>query len=632
MSVRTVGGDGGDDVHRRFRYQAGIAALLTLDLVVDSQLHAIWCEQADDILVEKTGKFRVIQVKSRIASRDPLRPTSTEVLHALKRFVGHEAESGGEVEAYVLATNAGIWRTTDKSGLDLYRLRDFLAGSHPVGAPWLRKAQELVARLGESGSESRLVAMAGKLEFLSDLPHFDDIDAAIQHKLIGLYPNSRASDVASVARSLLDLACRAGSKPAGSDRVARLRRSARAAGGLDATPSPEPHRASNRIDEVQVRSALEAVTRGAHAAEGARLPPPRVRVAETNEIALPPYEIDPRWAFRQQHGLIDSPSPFESLDRGTIVVGDVRHERCDVEYLSGGAAVIEVPEGSQIVSVADAARILVEPGPPLARYPRGVPRLRPSLLAAARTPEHEMLVADAVVQDISFRLTSPGRYLLALRAGEEPPSGETPHQVLHWELAGSSADRTVKFAIGNNHAASVSFGLRQLLTPHGCRAATMRISQALDRGVSVRDLSLAFRILSIWKPHALLPWTYLRTFRAEGLSLEDPTFELVLENHTDTTGLITHVYAGTRLRHVKPLGLFQQGPLPVTCDIEIPIKSGTRLPIVFRLESPLALPAGLTRLGLRLSETGATWRGEVDIGLLVNASEWLHLPTLSLLV
>ena len=49
--------DPGDDVQRRFRYQAAYAAFLSLQLLnEDSEFQEIYCEQREDALIRKKNE------------------------------------------------------------------------------------------------------------------------------------------------------------------------------------------------------------------------------------------------------------------------------------------------------------------------------------------------------------------------------------------------------------------------------------------------------------------------------------------------------------------------------------------------------------------------------------------------
>lgn len=104
--------DRGDDTQRRFRYQAGYAASVSLYLIEeDSEFEEIFCEQFEDILIRrKDGTFVGIQVKTRDVNLGPFTFGDPEVMNSLKRFVTTEREFPGKFRKYVLCSNCGFWQ------------------------------------------------------------------------------------------------------------------------------------------------------------------------------------------------------------------------------------------------------------------------------------------------------------------------------------------------------------------------------------------------------------------------------------------------------------------------------------------------------------------------------------------
>lgn len=104
--------DRGDDVQRRFRYQAAIAAILSLELLHEnSEFDEILCEHHEDILVKrKDGVFIGYQVKTRELSRGPFTFNSPEIMRTLERFIESDKKFPQHFKRYVIAANCGFSR------------------------------------------------------------------------------------------------------------------------------------------------------------------------------------------------------------------------------------------------------------------------------------------------------------------------------------------------------------------------------------------------------------------------------------------------------------------------------------------------------------------------------------------
>lgn len=103
--------DPGDDVQRRFRFQATAAAIWSLALLDDdTELQAVYCELHEDILLHKRGgRFRGIQIKSKLDDLVPHKATDEEIVGSIKRFVGLEMKFGAQFDGYSIASNVSFW-------------------------------------------------------------------------------------------------------------------------------------------------------------------------------------------------------------------------------------------------------------------------------------------------------------------------------------------------------------------------------------------------------------------------------------------------------------------------------------------------------------------------------------------
>jgi hypothetical protein len=103
--------DPGDDVQRRFGFQAAKAAMLSLSLLdPDAEVEEVYCEQHEDVLVKKrTSRFVGYQVKSKLDGSGPHKSTDDEIIRSMERFVEHECQFGQHFDKYVIGSNAGFW-------------------------------------------------------------------------------------------------------------------------------------------------------------------------------------------------------------------------------------------------------------------------------------------------------------------------------------------------------------------------------------------------------------------------------------------------------------------------------------------------------------------------------------------
>jgi hypothetical protein len=105
-------GDCGDDVQRRFRYQAVYAAQLSLKLLEQgSEFDAIFCEHHEDILVRrKDGLYIGVQVKTKQDGGMPFRATDDAIKKSLLRFAKYKKKYDGQFSKFVIASSVGFWK------------------------------------------------------------------------------------------------------------------------------------------------------------------------------------------------------------------------------------------------------------------------------------------------------------------------------------------------------------------------------------------------------------------------------------------------------------------------------------------------------------------------------------------
>ena len=104
--------DMGNDVQRRYRYQAAYAALLSISLLdEESEFKEVFCEQYEDILVKrKDAKFIGVQVKTRNLGLGPFKFNDSTIMEALERFIKIEKQFPGKFVRYIICSNCGFWQ------------------------------------------------------------------------------------------------------------------------------------------------------------------------------------------------------------------------------------------------------------------------------------------------------------------------------------------------------------------------------------------------------------------------------------------------------------------------------------------------------------------------------------------
>lgn len=123
--------DPGDDVQRRFRYQATKAAMLALSLLDDeAEVEEVYCEHHEDVLVKKRGeRFHGVQIKTRFDEAGPHKSTDEEIAGSIKRFIELECKFDKHFDGYTIGSNAGFWNE-DKTASSLPYLLSLVAASN----------------------------------------------------------------------------------------------------------------------------------------------------------------------------------------------------------------------------------------------------------------------------------------------------------------------------------------------------------------------------------------------------------------------------------------------------------------------------------------------------------------------
>jgi hypothetical protein len=128
--------DPGDDVQRRFGFQATKAAMLSLSLLdSEAEVEIVYCEQHEDVLIKKrSNKFIGYQVKSRLDGSGPHKSTDDEIVRSIRRIVELERTYGQHLDRYTIGSNAGFWdegKTASSLPHILTLVRDVADGKYP---------------------------------------------------------------------------------------------------------------------------------------------------------------------------------------------------------------------------------------------------------------------------------------------------------------------------------------------------------------------------------------------------------------------------------------------------------------------------------------------------------------------
>lgn len=248
--------DPGDEVFRRFRYQATHAATIAVELLDEhGDVEEIYCEHHEDILLRlRSGRFRGVQVKTRQDGGQPLRATDDAVLDSLVRFVELDLAHPQVFEEFQLVTNGSFDRTGKSHGnlhavIDeaLARLADPTASAPKA----LRLAKAVVQRLKKKlgtrtkrakgqipkldprplgplaasrlPTDDEVLACLSRVSASDALPKLPDIRSRLRDRLVERSPKVRASTLPAANRVVdaLEYAAYKASSRADEDKTGR---------------------------------------------------------------------------------------------------------------------------------------------------------------------------------------------------------------------------------------------------------------------------------------------------------------------------------------------------------------------------------------------------------------------------
>lgn len=215
--------DPGDDVQRRFRYQAAYTALLSLQLLDDnSEFQEIYCEHHEDTLIKKkNNKFIGVQVKTRLPGKSPYKSNDTEITSSIARFVELSYKYPEHFDRFVIATNHAFWNEKKSDPQNIKHIFDLARNldSSPEKSQkdlmkFAKKIWDVCKTKELDISVETIINIISKVEIDDKLPKFEDVELRLSQLIPQFYPESRNANLELLiltARELINLAFQAGS-------------------------------------------------------------------------------------------------------------------------------------------------------------------------------------------------------------------------------------------------------------------------------------------------------------------------------------------------------------------------------------------------------------------------------------
>ncbi len=216
--------DKGDDVQRRFRYQAFFASLILLELLKeDTEFDEVFCEHHEDTLVKKRdGTFIGIQVKTRLSGREPFKADEEQILNSLYRFVEQELQFPGLFVKFIIATNYTFWAEEKENSRNLRYLISLAKEACINKTSRLNRGltncinhiSERLEKNGRMGIDRHLILdVLQRVELEENLPKFDDLESRLAFQISNIYDTGEAGldDLLFAAKGLINRAFEASS-------------------------------------------------------------------------------------------------------------------------------------------------------------------------------------------------------------------------------------------------------------------------------------------------------------------------------------------------------------------------------------------------------------------------------------
>lgn len=208
-------GDPGDDVNRRFRYQAAYAALMSLGMLMEpSDVSEVFCEHHEDVLVKHTdATFTGIQVKTRKGGQEPFKATDLQIHKAILRFIEKDTKYPSRFRRFLLVSNCDFWSVMKNKHHLPYLLSLVLSdsttdgSSHPLLKAWVKKLSTDAER-----STSEVMSLLRKT-VLKPWVSLDDYELKLVWVLSSFesHAGCTQTQLTQAVRRLIDVATRAAS-------------------------------------------------------------------------------------------------------------------------------------------------------------------------------------------------------------------------------------------------------------------------------------------------------------------------------------------------------------------------------------------------------------------------------------
>ena len=113
--------DPGDQVIRKFRYQHAYGVVLAILMVNQTRPYrAIWCEQHEDLLAERTDDlFEAFQVKTRKSETGSWKVTDEAFVESIRRFIDLDLEFPRKITKFCFVSNTEYSNSDAKKSIHL---------------------------------------------------------------------------------------------------------------------------------------------------------------------------------------------------------------------------------------------------------------------------------------------------------------------------------------------------------------------------------------------------------------------------------------------------------------------------------------------------------------------------------
>lgn len=215
-------GDPGDQTQRNFRYQHAYGAILLLaGARGDKPFEAVWCEQHEDLLCERTdGLFDGYQVKTRKPENGAWKTNDPEFVRSVRRFAALIKRFPDVVRSVSFVSNADFFVTSSgdisKSPVALLEAVRGTSDVDSVPSPF-KGVLTTLADAPHSDAQDILVALQ-RMELILGPPR-DGFDAEIAHRHLPAIPvcaSLSASRLDEIKNELIEIVYLASSLTTGS--------------------------------------------------------------------------------------------------------------------------------------------------------------------------------------------------------------------------------------------------------------------------------------------------------------------------------------------------------------------------------------------------------------------------------